>query len=318
MTNTLKIAVIGAGGVGGFFGGKLAAAGHDVSFVARGAHLAALRGNGLVVASVTGDFTVAPARAVADTGEIGEVDCVLLGVKTWQLEPVLGTLKPLIGPHTAVLTTQNGVEAPEQVAEVVGRDAVLPGIAKVFAMLDGPGRIKHLGGADSLTFAEWDNRRSERVEALRAALTAAGVTAVVPDDIWAELWTKMLFVVSCGGVGAVTEVDFGTMRTRPGTRRLLTDAMTEIRDVAAAHGVTLPADVVEASLAFVDAQPATGTTSLHRDVLAGVPSELEAWNGAVVRLGERAGVPTPVHRVLYEVAALKSEQAAAARAAASA
>jgi 2-dehydropantoate 2-reductase len=313
MTDTLKIAVIGAGGVGGFFGGKLAAAGHDVGFVARGAHLAALRANGLVVDSVTGDFTVEQVRAVADPAEIGEVDFVLLAVKTWQLEPVISTLKPLLASHTAVLTTQNGVEAPDQVAAAVGREAVLPGIAKVIAMLDGPGRVRHLGGADSLAFAEWDNRPSERVLKLREALTAAGVNVVVPEDIWAELWAKLLFVVSFGGLGAVTDADFGTLRSRPGTRRILGEAMTEIRDLAAARGVTLPADVVETTLAFADKLPGAGSTSLQRDVVAGLPSELEAWNGAVVRLGEQAGVPTPVHRVLYEVAGLRALTAAAAR-----
>ncbi|GGO55052.1 2-dehydropantoate 2-reductase [Streptomyces lasiicapitis] len=298
----LKVAVIGAGGVGGYFGGRLAEAGHDVGFVARGAHLAALRRDGLTVDSPAGDFTVAPARASDDTHDIGEVDVVLLCVKTSQLPPAIAALKPLIGSGTAVVTLQNGVEAPEQVAQEVGRDAVLPGTAKIIAHLDGPGRVRHVGGPGALAFTEWDNRATPRVERLRAALTAAGVNATVPDDIWAELWAKFLFVVPFGGLGTVTDAPFGVLRSRPGTRQLLVEGMTEIERVARARNVPLPDDIVARTLDFIDQQPAAGTSSLQRDILAGRPSELDAWNGSVVRLGELAGVPTPVNRYLYEVA----------------
>lgn len=300
----LKVAVIGAGGVGGYFGGRLAQAGHDVGFVARGAHLQTLRRTGLTVASPAGDFTVTPARASDDTHDIGAVDVVLLCVKTWQLPPAVAALKPLIGTGTAVVTLQNGVEAPEQVAREVGRDTVLPGTAKIIAHLEGPGRVRHVGGPGALAFTEWDNRATPRVERLRAALAGAGVEATVPDDIWAELWAKFLFVVPFGGLGTVADAPFGVLRTRPGTRRLLTEGMTEIEQVARALGVRLPDDIVARTLAFVDQQPAAGTSSLHRDIRAGRPSELDAWNGSVVRLGERAGTPTPVNRYLYEVASV--------------
>ncbi|MFC7478952.1 ketopantoate reductase family protein [Luedemannella flava] len=202
----MKIAVIGAGGVGGYFGGRLAAAGHDVAFVARGAHLDALLRDGLIVTSVAGDLAVRPVQATGDTREIGEVDAVLLGVKTWQLADAVAALPPLLGADTAVVSLQNGVEAPAEVAAVVGKTAVLPGIAKIFAWIEGAGRIRHAGGAASLAFAEWDNRPSERVRRLRAAFAdaGAGVTIVEPADIWAELWEKFLFVVSFGGLGAVT------------------------------------------------------------------------------------------------------------------
>ncbi|MFD7439755.1 2-dehydropantoate 2-reductase [Streptomyces sp. NPDC059909] len=307
-TNPLKITVIGTGGVGGYFGGRLALAGHDVAFVARGPHLEALRRDGLTVESVAGDFTVSPARATDDTAEIGEVDYVLLCVKTWQLPSAVDALPPLLGTGTAVVTLQNGVEAPAEVAEAIGRDAVLPGTAKIIAQLDGPGRVRHAGGPGLLSFAEWDNRPTDRVARLRAALDATdGVTAVVSDDIWAELWAKFLFVVPPGGLGAVTDVPFGVLRTRPGTRQLLVAAMTEIRQVALATDVKLPDDAVATAMAFLDQQPATGTTSLHRDLVAGLPSELEALTGAVVRIGGRTGTPTPVNSVLYEVLRLREE-----------
>ncbi|MFC5801369.1 ketopantoate reductase family protein [Streptomyces formicae] len=164
-----------------------------------------------------------------------------------------------------------------------------------------------VGGYGLLSFAEWDNRPSDRVERLRAALDEAGVAAVVSGDIWAELWAKFLFVVPPGGLGAATDAPFGVLRSRPGTRQLLVEAMTEIRQVAQAMDIKLPDDVVPASMAFLDQQPAGGTTSLHRDLAAGNPSELEAWTGAVVRLGERTGTPTPVNRVLYEVLSLRTQ-----------
>ncbi|MDP9867977.1 MULTISPECIES: 2-dehydropantoate 2-reductase [Streptosporangium] len=307
----MKIAVIGAGGIGGYFGGRLAAAGHDVSFVARGAHLGALRSEGLTVESPAGDLAVPRVRATDDPRDIGEVDYVLLAVKTWQLAPAVAALAPLMGAGTAVVTLQNGVEAPAQVAEAVGRDAVLPGIAKIIAYLDGPGRVRHVGGLGSLTFAEWDNRATARVERLRAALDASAVTAVVPDDIWAELWAKFLFVVPLGGLGAVTDAPFGVLRSRPGTRRVLAEGMNEIRRVGQAMGVELADDIVERTMAFVDQQPAAGTSSLQRDILSGRPSELEAWTGAVVRLGARTGTATPVNALLYEVLSLREARTGA-------
>ena len=297
----MRIAVLGAGGIGGYFGGRLAGGGHQVSFLARGAHLQAIRENGLQVESVRGDFVVPDAVATDDPGQVGPVDLVLLAVKTWQLDDAIGLLPPLLGPHTAVLTTQNGVEAPDQVAGVVGRPSVLPGIAKIFAMIAAPGRIRHGGGPASLSFAEWDDVPSARVEDLREAFTAAGIATPAPDGIWSELWAKFLFVVPLGGLGAALDATVGELRDTPAHRQLLEDAMREIEAVARANEVTLPTRVVPRTMAFVDQQPAEATTSLQRDLLAGHPSELDAWTGAVVRLGAQADVPVPLHRLLMAV-----------------
>jgi 2-dehydropantoate 2-reductase len=296
----MRIAILGAGGVGGYFGARLAQAGHDVHFIARGAHLAALRAHGIAVESPLGDFVVDPVHATADPEEIGEVDHVLLAVKTWQLDPALMALKPLIGPATAVVTTQNGVDAPQQVADVVGRSAVLPGAVEVIALVDGPGRIRHLGNG-KLTFGEWDNQRSARVDRLAAALTEAGLTAVVAADVWAALWTKFLTLASFGAVGAVTDAPYSVLRSRPGTRQLIEDCMREIQALAAARNVPLADGVIATRMAFLDTMPPTGTTSLQRDILAGRPSELDAWAGAVVRIGRETGTPTPNHSLLYEL-----------------
>ena len=300
----MRIAVLGTGGIGGYFGGRLATAGHDVTFLARGAHLEAIREHGLVVTSVAGGFTVEPARVTDDAASIGEVDTVLLAVKTWQLAPLLESLPALVGPDTAVVTTQNGVEAPDQVARVVGREAVLPGIAKIFASIDAPGHITHAGGPASLAFDEWSTlpgSPSARVTRLREAVTASGALSPVPVDIWAELWSKMLFVVPFGGLGAALDATIGELRSRASSRALLEDAMREVEAVARARGIALPPTVVAGTMAFVDDQPAGATTSLQRDLLEGKPSELDAWTGAVVRLGGDSGVDVPLHRLLLEV-----------------
>jgi len=295
----MRIAIIGAGGVGGYFGGRLARAGNDVAFVARGEHLAALRQGGLRVRSVAGDFTVNPVRATDDPAEVGPTDAVLLATKTWQVAEACRTAAPLLGPDTVVVTLQNGVEAPAQAAEVVGRERVLPGVARIFSRVEGPGVVVHGGGPASVTFGEWDGPPTARVERLREALAAAGVAAATPDDVQADLWAKFLFVVPMGGVGALARAPVGVLRSMPETRRLLEEAMAEILAVARARGIGLPEDVVARTMGFVDAQPAEGTTSLQRDVAGGRPSELEAWCGAVVRLGAASGVATPLHRVMY-------------------
>ena len=300
----MRIAVLGTGGIGGYFGGRLAGAGHDVTFLARGAHLEAIREHGLVVTSVAGDFTVESARVTDDVASIGEVDAVLLAVKTWQLAPMLESLPALVGPDTAVVTTQNGVEAPAQVATVVGREAVLPGIAKIFAFIDAPGHVTHAGGPASLVFDEWSTlpgSPSARVTRLREAVTASGAVSPVPVDIWAELWSKMIFVVPFGGLGAALDATIGELRSKPSSRALLEDAMREVEAVARARGIALPPTVVAGTMAFVEDQPAAATTSLQRDLLEGRPSELDAWTGAVVRLAGESGIDVPLHRLLLEV-----------------
>ncbi|MDB4948390.1 MAG: 2-dehydropantoate 2-reductase [Gemmatimonadetes bacterium] len=294
----MRIAIYGTGAVGGYFGARLAQSGHDVWFIARGEHLRAIRDGGLAVESVRGDFVVHPAQATDEPSTIGPVDAVLLGVKSWQVREACAAAAGMLGPETAVVTLQNGVEAPHHAAAAVGRERVLAGLVKVFAQVAGPGRIRHTG-PERIAFAEWDNAPSERVRRLRSALAEAGVTVDAPTDIWAALWEKFLFVVPMGGIGAVARAPVGAIRGVPETRAMLEAAMREILGVAHAHGVALPADVVDRTMAFVDTLPAAGTSSLQRDIAAGRPSELEAWSGAVARLGREAGVGTPVHAFIH-------------------
>ena len=295
----MRIAIFGAGGAGGYFGGKLAKAGEDVVFIARGEHLRAIREHGLHIDSVEGSFTVAPARATDDPAQMGPADVVIVGVKAWQVSEAAEAMRPLVGPQTFVVPLQNGVEAPSQLVAVLGEERVLGGLSKVFSFIVAPGRIRHLGGPSQITFGELDNRRSGRAERLREVLTRAGIIAEIPPDIHAALWEKFLFIVPLGSVGAVTRVPLGVTRALPETRGMLTQGMGEIEAVARARNLPLPPDIVATTMAFVDTLPRDGTMSLQRDIAAGRPSELEAWNGAVVRLGRQAGVPTPLNEFLY-------------------
>lgn len=301
------IAVVGVGGVGGYLGGRLAGTGHDVRLLARGENLDALSRDGLQVTSGDQTWSVPSVRATDDPAEIGEVDVVLLCVKTSQLPEALDSLKPMIGAATAVVTIQNGVEAPEQVMAAIGREHVLPGFVRIVATLVSPGHVEHLGGPMAMGFAEWDGSASDRVTRLRATLSAAGVTALEPADIWAELWTKFMTVVPVGSLGAATGgATIGELRSRGGTRELLLAGMREIYDTSLLLGITLPSDVLDTAIGVIEHQPAGATTSLQRDILANRASELEAWTGAAVRLAARAGHPAPVLGMLYELLATRT------------
>jgi 2-dehydropantoate 2-reductase len=296
----LTIAVLGTGATGGYFGGRLAEAGEDVRFIARGAHLAALREHGLTVTSVAGDFRLDPVRVTDTPADVGPVDVVLLGVKAWQVPEAAASLRPLVGERTFVVPLQNGIDAPHQLAAVLGAGRVLGGFCSILASLDGPGRIRHMGVTPYVAFGELDGSTSARAEALRDAFARArGVTVEVPADIRAAMWNKFLFITALSGVGAVTRAPVGVIRSQPESRGLLRQALDEIYAVAVRAGIALPADAVERTLAFIDGLPPDGTASMQRDVLAGRPSELEAQVGAVVRLGERLGVGVPVHRTIY-------------------
>lgn len=295
----MRIAVFGTGGAGGYFGGRLARAGEDVTFIARGEHLRALRKQGLRVESVKGDFEIQPAQATDNPEEVGEVDVVIVGVKAWQVPEVAKALRPLVGPGSYVLPLQNGVEAASQLAAVLGTDRVLGGLAKIFSSVVEPGRIRHVGGPASVAFGELDNRPSERVERLRKTFALAGVTVEVPPDIHVALWEKFMFIAPFGRIGAVTRAPIGTLRSLPETRRMLEQGTREMFQVARASNIPLGDDAVARTMAFVDSPPSVGTASMQRDLVAGRPSELEAWNGAVVRLGQQVGVATPLHAFLY-------------------
>jgi 2-dehydropantoate 2-reductase len=288
----MRIAIFGAGAVGAYVGGRLAQAGSQVAFLARGDHLHALANHGLRVESPHGDFAVQPWLATDDPTQVGIVDVVVVGVKTWQLPEVARALPALVGPETCVVPLQNGVEAPTQLAQVVGAQAVLGGCCRVMSVRVAPGHIHHRGGIDPyLLVGELDHRRSARAERLCQVLGHAGVTAAMPPDIQVAMWEKFVQVTAFSGVGAVTRAPVGTLCTLPETRALLEQVMREIVAVARAWHVALPADVIPTAMAQLASFPPSGTNSTQRDLMAGRPSELDAHAGAVVRLGHALGVP---------------------------
>ncbi len=297
----MKIAIYGAGGVGGYYGAVLARAGHEVALIARGAHLETIRSSGIAVESPLGDFTVRPAAATDDPGQIGPVDAVIVAVKAMHLPTISTGIGPLLAPATLVVPLLNGIDAHEGLLAAVGRERMGRGLTRIISEIAAPGRIRHVGIDPYVALAEYGGGTSPRVARLVTALRGAGVQAEAPPDIDAALWLKFLLVCSLGGMGAVCRVPLGGIRRTPASRELLRRAMEEIAAVAAARGVSLPADVVGRAMALADTFPAEGTSSLQRDIEAGRPSELDAWSGAVVRIGATVGVPTPVHSFIHAV-----------------
>lgn len=300
----MRVAVYGVGGVGGFFGGRLAHAGEDVIFIARGSHLEAIQRDGLKVQSIQGDFEVAPAQAAADPAEVEPVDVVLVGVKTWQVEDAGKAIRPLVGPETLVVPLQNGVDAPAQLAAALDEPGsaqphVIGGLCRIVSMIAAPGVIRHAGMAPYIAFNRLDGQPDPRVERLRQAFERAGIAVEVPEDIYTALWAKFVFIAGFGGTGSVTRAPAGLLRSTPETRRMLEQVIREVEAVGRAHGARLVEDITARTVAMVDALPETATASMQRDVMDGRPSELEAQTGAVVRLGREKGVPTPLNEFIY-------------------
>jgi 2-dehydropantoate 2-reductase len=298
MEEIMRIAVFGAGGVGGYFGGRLALAGEDVVFIARGAHLQAMRQEGLRVESPQGNFTVPSVQATDAPAQVGPVDAVLVAVKAWQVPEAAQAIRPMVGPETFVVPLQNGLEAPAQFAAALGASQVIGGTCVISSSISAPGCIQHAGLEPSVTFGEMDNRPSPRAERLRQAFMRAEVTATVPADIQVAIWEKFM-AIRFGPVGAVTRAPVGVLCSIPETRRMVEQACHETLAVARARGIALPEDSPAKTVAALDSVPPGIIASLHRDIVAERPSEMDALIGALVRLGAEAGVATPVHTFLY-------------------
>ena len=296
----MKIAVFGAGAVGGYFGGRLALTGNDVTFVARGRHLEAMLSDGLQVQSINGDFTVKPVKATSRPEEIGRVDLVLCCVKSWQVSEVADAIGKLVGPQTVVVPLQNGVEAHTTLSRHLGAGHILPGLCRLISMIEAPGRIRHAGAEPFLAFGEVDGRLSRRVKDLGRLLGGVrGMTVDVSGHILAELWKKFMLIAPWSGVGALTRSPIGVCRSLPESREMLRQSILEVHRVALAEDVDVEAAAVEATIDFIDRLPPEATASLQRDVMNGRPSELHEQCGAVVRFAEKSGVSTPVNRFIY-------------------
>ena len=297
----MKVAVIGAGGVGGYFGGRLAHGGVDTTFIVRGKTLDALRRNGLRVDSVQGGFSVQPVQATDDPSAVGHVDAVLLAVKAWQLPEAAEAARALVGPNTAVVPLENGVDAPAVLARTLPQDNILGGLCAIVSYIVAPGHIRHAAFDPFVVFGELDNRRSERAERLRDAFLAAGVKAEIPPDIQHSIWTKFLFITVMSGIGAASRVPVGVWRSQREVRELAETSLREIVALAQARGVTLEAKEVDVTWQRYEAMAPASTASMQRDIMEGKPSELDAQLGAVVRLASESGVDVPVTAMLYRL-----------------
>ncbi|HXF99235.1 MAG TPA: 2-dehydropantoate 2-reductase [Bacteroidota bacterium] len=298
----MKFAVVGAGGVGGYFGGKLAAHGENVWFVARGSHLEAMKAHGLQVKSFEGDFRVPPGRMSDSPAEVGQVDVVLFCVKSYDTETAARSLDPLLSPDTIIISLQNGVDNVEKIRRLIPRGIVFGGVAYIYATIASPGIVSHTVGPTKIVFGPWDESDAgvlERASEIRRLMQEAGINAELADDIRVEMWKKFVFISAVGGMTALTRLTLGEILAVPATRDMLADAMRETLAVARARGVNLPADLTEQILEILKRYDNNSRSSMYHDLVHGRRMEVEAFSGVVVREGERLGIPTPVHRALY-------------------
>ena len=295
----MRIAVIGAGGVGGGFGAALATAGADVTFIARGAHLAAMKSQGLKVQGGRGDTHLVPTQATDDPGSVGPVDIVLFCVKLWDVESAGQAIKPLVGPETAVIPLQNGIDAAERLIPILGENAVMGGVAQISASIVAPGVIQQVGTFMRMIFGEFDGKRRKRGEDFLALCLKAGFDATLSEQILTELWMKFVVLATNASMTALARQPIGKLRDDPDLRPIFMAGCQETIAVGRAKGVALPADALERTLHFLDHAPPAMKASMALDLERGNRLELPWLGGKVVELGRRLGIPTPAHGMMY-------------------
>jgi len=301
----MRIAVMGSGGLGGLYGGRLAHAGLDVTFIARGAHLAAMNDQGLLLESeARGNVHLLRVHATDDPATVGTVDYVLISVKLWDTEGAVAAIRPMVGPQTAVISLQNGVIKDDILRGAFGEDAVIGAVAYVATNLARPGVIRQTGPMQRFLFGEYDGRRSDRAERLLDALLQAGIQAEISDDIRRTIWEKYVFLVGLSGTTATMRSTIGPIRESVRSRGFLHELFKETVAVGRAHGVRLPENYADERLAFIDTVPSTMTSSMHHDLEKGNKLEVAWLSGGVVELGRAVQVPTPMNHAVWDVLAL--------------
>lgn len=301
----MKILIMGSGGVGGYFGGRLAGAGNEVTFVARGAHLEAIRRDGLRLDSQIGELTVKPASAVAEPAQMGSApEIVMFATKLGDTDSAARSLAAVVKDGTTIITFQNGIDGPEMIAKALPGAHVVPGVARIASRISQPGVIEQRGMFAEIEFGEPDGKASPRLEAFLAACKGAGITASISPDINRTLWEKLAFLAPFSGMTTLTGHTAGPLRANPATRSLIEDAVREAIAVARAAGVSLRADEFERRMKGFDSLPPAMTSSMAHDRNAGRPLEVNYLSGAVVRLGEKFGVATPTHKFIVQALAI--------------
>src|SRR5665213_3055813 len=296
---SMRIAVVGAGGVGGGFGAALAKAGADVTFIARGAHLAAMKSQGLKVQGGRGETHLVPTRATDDPASVGAVDIVLFCVKLWDVESAGKAIKPMIGPDTAVIPLQNGVDAHERLLPILGAKSLMCGVAQISASIVAPGVIQQVGTFMRMIFGELDGKRSKRAEELYALCLKAGFDATLSDQILTELWMKFVLLAANAAIMALSRQPVGPVRDDPDMRAMLVAAYQETIDVGRANGIALPANALDTVVDFLGHAPPAMKPSMALDLDRGNRLELPWLSGKVVELGRKLNVPTPTHDMAY-------------------
>lgn len=303
----MRVVVMGTGGVGGYFGGRLARAGHEVSFIARGKHLEALRANGLRVQSPLGDFHLPRIEVTDDPAQLSPADVVLFGVKLWDTESAAELIKPVLAEHTAVVSFQNGVVKDDILRRVLGSEHVIGGVCYIAAAIAEPGLIRHTGTLQKLVFGEYDGTRSARVQAFYDACVASGIDVEISDRIEQAIWEKFVFLVGLSGTTSLARTPIGPIRSNSRSRAFLRDVMAEVVAVARAQGIALPEDYADDRLAFADTVSADMSSSMHHDLERGNRLEVRWLSGDVVERGKALGVPTPCNRAIADILAVHSE-----------
>lgn len=294
----MKIAIIGTGGVGGYFGAKLAKAGLDVTFLARGEHLKAIQNKGLKVKSILGDFEVKNLKATDKITDIEHPDLVIVGVKAWQIKDIRDDINKIIHANSLILPLQNGILAAEELSEKIDKKNILGGLCRIISKIESPGVINHFGVAPTIVFGEIDGSGTERLAKIEKMFEKAGIEAKISDDINAELWRK--FISICvSGLLAVTKTTYGELRELKETRQMMINLFAEIYLLSQIMDVKIESNFIEKTASAIDALPYDSTSSLTRDVWEGKPSEIDYQNGTVVQLGKKHGVDTPINNFIY-------------------
>ena len=295
----MKILIMGTGGVGGYYGGLLAQQGNDVTFIARGAHLYAIRHEGLRVKSIHGDFTISPANATEHPAKVGPVDLILFCVKTYNTDEAAEAIRSAVSPQTAVLSLQNGIDAAERIGKVVGMEHVLGGATWLSSAVEAPGVIRQVSEFRRIVFGELDGTRSPRIQSIYEVLKNTGITVEISEDILKILWTKFVFISAASSLGSLTRLPMGDYRSVPETRVMITSLMREVETLARAQGTVLDENVVQKSLEFMDNAGPHIKASMQVDVESGHRTEIESMIGVIGRKGRELGVPTPIADFVY-------------------
>lgn len=305
----MRFAIIGSGGVGGYFGARLAHGGADVSFLARGAHLAAMQSHGISIEGGPEEIRVAKVTATDDPAKMGVADLVIFAVKLWDTEAVLQQIRPVVGPRTAIVSFQNGVLKDKYLRAHYDATQIMGGVGYVATTIDRPGVIRQTGPMQRLIFGEFDGSRSARGEAFLSACQKGGINAELSADINLEIWEKFVFLVGLSGTTTTMRVPIGPIRTNLQSRKFLLDVMKEVVAVGRAHNVGLPEDYAEKRLALADDVSPDMTSSMHHDLQRGNRLEVRWLAGGVVELSKEVGVSTPLNRAIADILAVHEQGA---------